>query len=53
MANLIEDILDLSKIQFDKFDPCLSWFSVPEIVKEVFDILEYQATEKEITLQLL
>lgn len=41
MTNLIEDILDLSKINFDKFDPQTSWFNISEVVEDVFNILEY------------
>ena len=39
MMHLVEDILDLSKIQFDNFEKNLSWFRVSDIVKEVFEIV--------------
>lgn len=52
MVNLIEDILDYSRIQFDKFEKQLTNFSLSDIVKEVYDIVEFQATEKGLNLRV-
>jgi K+-sensing histidine kinase KdpD len=35
MVSLIEDILDFARIQYDKFDLILSWFTIGEIITEV------------------
>ena len=41
MINLIEDILDYSKMKFGKFDLNLSWCSINEVVDEVLDMVDF------------
>ena len=41
MINLIEDILDLSRIKFDNFEEIHGWFNFEELVNEIFDMVEY------------
>jgi K+-sensing histidine kinase KdpD len=43
MFNLIEDILDMSRLEFNNFELNLSWFRVEEVVKEIYEMIEYQA----------
>jgi signal transduction histidine kinase len=50
VLNLIEDILDFSRIQFSNFDLNYSCFHIDEIIDEVFEIVEYQANDKNIKL---
>ena len=51
MLSLVEDILDLSKFQFDKFDLNYSWFGIDEVITEVFQMTEFQANLKNIQLE--
>lgn len=39
MINLIDDILDLSRIAFDKFEKQLDWFSIGNVLDEVIAIV--------------
>lgn len=41
MVNLVEDILDFSRIQFDKFDLLFTWFAITDIIDEVQDIVDF------------
>jgi signal transduction histidine kinase len=41
MANLVEDIIDLSRIEFNKFELNESWFSMKDLLEEVFDIVSF------------
>lgn len=50
MQNTIEDILDISRIEFKNFQINYSWFSLNNVIDEVFDIVEYQASSKGIRL---
>jgi signal transduction histidine kinase len=43
MMSLIEDVLDMSRLEFNNFELNLSWFCVDHIIKEVFDMMQYQA----------
>lgn len=47
---LINDILDLSRIEAGREDLEIKKFNVNELVREVVDLIEPQATEKNITL---
>lgn len=51
MLHLIEDILDLSKIQFNSFEQNLTWFSLQRVIDDVFDMVDFQALDKGIDLQ--
>ena len=42
MANLVEDILDFSRMQFDKFDLLNSWFLITDVIEEIVDIVDFQ-----------
>ncbi len=48
MVNLVEDILDFSRIQFNKFELVYTWFTVADVISEVADIVDFQIKEKEI-----
>lgn len=48
--SLVEDILDLSKIQISKFDLTYSWFSFHELVSETLEMCAYQAMARKIKL---
>jgi K+-sensing histidine kinase KdpD len=41
MVNLIDDILDYSRMQFSNFELNPSWFTIDEIVTEVYDIVDF------------
>lgn len=41
MANLVEDIIDLSRIEFNKFELNENWFSIKDLLEEVFDIVSF------------
>lgn len=45
MMNPIHDILDYHMIQKDKFLKKVTYFSMMELVKEVFDIIGFQDTD--------
>ena len=51
MINLIEDILDYSKMKFGKFDLNLSWFSIYELVDEVLGMVDFQAVDRNVKLE--
>jgi signal transduction histidine kinase len=36
MMNLVEDILDLSRFEFNKFELNNSWFSIIDLIEEAF-----------------
>jgi signal transduction histidine kinase len=50
MQNTIEDILDISRIKFKNFHINYSWFSFNDVVNEIFDIVDYQASSKGVQL---
>jgi signal transduction histidine kinase len=48
---LIDDIIDFTKIQFNKLDIHNSWFSLHGLVDEVLAMCKFQAKPKKITLE--
>ena len=46
LMGLIEDILDLSKMDSGTFKTNLSNFSVPELLNEIYDIFDMQCNQK-------
>ena len=50
LMSLVEDILDLSKIQISKFDLNLTWFSFHDLVYESIEMCNYQAVARKIKL---
>jgi signal transduction histidine kinase len=50
MTNLVEDIIDLSRIEFNKFELNEAWFSMKDLIEEVFDIVSFQVTSKGLLL---
>ena len=47
---LVEDIMDMSRFQFGKFETVLSWFNFHELVEEVFEIVRFLANQKGVKL---
>lgn len=47
---MVEDILDLSKIQFGKFEIWEDWFVFDKLVQEVLEMCQFQADLKGIQL---
>ncbi len=41
MMSTVEDILDISRMQFNHFEIKLEWFYIGDIVDEVLEILEF------------
>jgi signal transduction histidine kinase len=50
MINLVEDILDLSRLEFNKFELNNSWFLITDLIEEVFQLTSYQASSKKLEL---
>ena len=50
LTSLIEDILDLSKIEAGTFSTCISAFCVSETIGQVYQIFESQCKSKQIRL---
>lgn len=50
LMSLVEDILDLSKIQISKFDLNMTWFSFHDLVNESIEMCNYQAVARKIKL---
>ena len=41
MESLVEDILDLSRIEFNNFELHYSWFNIRDVIEEVFSMVNY------------
>jgi K+-sensing histidine kinase KdpD len=41
MLNLIEDILDMSRLEFNNYELNLSWFKIEDIVNEIYEMMGY------------
>ena len=52
LLSLIEDILNLSKIDAGTFSINVSTFSLTELVDEVYDIYHFQCLEKKLRLEV-
>jgi signal transduction histidine kinase len=50
MMNLVEDILDLSRFEFNKFELNNSWFKINDLLEEVLELTNFQAQSKKISL---
>lgn len=50
LLSLIEDVLDISKIESGKIKLSIGVFSIAELIKEVSDLFSIQAAEKGLTL---
>jgi signal transduction histidine kinase/CheY-like chemotaxis protein len=50
LLHIIDDILDISKIESGKFELTKNEFSIKTLVQEVFDILKSKAEEKKLLL---
>ena len=49
--SLVEDILDLSKIQFNRFELSLSWFSIQDLINEALAMCQFQAEARNLKLK--
>ena len=52
LSHLIEDALDMSRIENDKFEINLEEFSIREIANEIYDIMEFPVRAKGLTLNM-
>ena len=50
IMNLMEGLIDVSKLSSDKFDQNYSWFNMQSILKDVFGMLEYLAQHHNTTM---
>ncbi len=50
MMNLVEDILDLSRLEFDKFELMMSTFSIKEKLQEAMSMIRHKAASKRIEI---
>jgi signal transduction histidine kinase len=41
MVNLIEDILDYSRMKFGHFELVNSWFTIDEVIDEVYGMVDF------------
>lgn len=46
----MEDILDFSKLEFNKFELNCEYFSINDAIEDVFDMIRMQAESKGIAL---
>lgn len=52
LASLIEDILDLSRMEAGTFKINYSQFAIAEVFEEVSDIFSFQCSQKKITFSI-
>jgi len=52
LLSLVEDVLDMSKIEAGTFKVNYGWFSVKELIEETYELFTYQCTQKKIQLNL-
>ena len=50
LINLVEDIIDMTRLQFSKFVINESWFNFDQVINEVLDMCRYQSDLKGIEL---
>ena len=48
--NLMEGLIDVSKLSSDKFDQNYSWFNMQQLLNETFGMLEYLAHHHNTTM---
>lgn len=51
MSSLVDDIIDLSRIEFNRFELYPNWFDVHEMVRDIFNLISFQITRKNIELK--
>ena len=49
---IIDDILDLSKLELNQFNLNMQWFSLSEIIRDVVSIMEVQAKMKNVKIHI-
>jgi len=50
LLSLVEDVLDMSKIEAGTFKVNYGWFSVKELFDEIFELFSFQCQQKGISL---
>ena len=50
ISSLVEDILDLSRIEFQSFELNYSEFSIKTVIEEIYSMVEFQAKQLNIEL---
>jgi signal transduction histidine kinase len=53
LLNVIEDALDMSRIENKKFSIILEFMDIREAVKEVSDIMRFQVESKKLKLDVM
>ena len=53
LENLINDLIDLAKIENNKFSLNSSYFNLTTTINEALEILLFQANQKEIEFQVV
>lgn len=50
LSNMIEDALDLSRLENNKFDLHLEFFNLSKIIQEVTEVMRFQIEQKKLNL---
>jgi signal transduction histidine kinase len=53
LLSLIDDILDLTRFQFNKFELNMAFFNIRESIKEMLKMVSYRAKARKIQLKCL
>ena len=53
LKNLINDLIDLAKIENNKFSLNLEYYDLPQTINETLEILLFQANQKDIEFKVI
>lgn len=51
LENVVNDALDISRIENGQFEPIFDFFDIREALDEVLEIMQFQVTAKNLTLK--